>query len=149
MEYKGLAAVPHSQVQPLNPVLTPNLSLTYTLILSFLRCIGVVRGAFPSRCPSNDLTHFICPLACYMHRPSLQRYNYRNNVSWRVQIMKLLIISCNFSISCYIIQMSHLLTSNLKCNIDLPLSCFCSYSAPFYVIVNRIFFFAITNCHLG
>jgi hypothetical protein len=79
MEPKVLAAVPHSQAQPLNPVLTQKLSLTYTLILSFLRCIGVVRGAFPSRCPSDVLTHFICPLACYMNRPSLQRYNYRNN----------------------------------------------------------------------
>jgi len=27
------------------------------------------------------LTHFICPLACYMNRPSLQRCNYRTNVS--------------------------------------------------------------------
>jgi len=81
MEPKGLAVVPHSQFQPLNPVLTPKLSLTYTLILSYLRCMGVVRGAFPSRCPSNVLTHFVCPLACYMSRPSLQRCNYRTNVS--------------------------------------------------------------------
>lgn len=34
--------------------------------------------------------------------------------------------------------MSRLFISNLKCNINLWLSCFCSYSAPFYVILNRI-----------
>jgi hypothetical protein len=66
----------------------------------FLRCFNIFilpttrpsEWYLPFRLPKHICMHFSSPVASYISRPSHLPYKHCNNIQWRVQIMKLIIL---------------------------------------------------------
>jgi hypothetical protein len=85
---------PVRTLSQINPFHTPHRnSWRFLLISSSHISLGFTCGPFPSEFPTKICIHLFLPITCHLPRLTYySRFDYQNNISWVLQIIKLLIM---------------------------------------------------------